>query len=73
MGEILGWEYKQETFKSDSELYAKDDFFYCLCNGYIKPEELLEDKDDIERLKEAIALVESFENSFYEHPNYLEM
>lgn len=41
-----------------------DDFWYNLTEGgYLKPEELLEDSKDVERVKEAIAVINEFEQS----------
>lgn len=38
-----------------------DDFYYDLFDGgYIKPEKLLKNKEDIDRLKEAIKIVKKF-------------
>ena len=40
------------------------EFWYDLTKGgYLKPEEILEDKEDIEKVKNAIAVVEEFEES----------
>lgn len=52
-------------FKDNLELNSDCDFYYDLTmGGYIKPEELLENKDQIDKLKEAIAVVVSFEEDY---------
>jgi hypothetical protein len=49
--------------KPDLKDFGTDDFWYDLSDGgYIRPEEILEDKKQIEALKEAIAIVRSFQN-----------
>ncbi len=41
-----------------------DDFFYDLfCGGYIKPEELLKNQEDIDKVKNAIEIIKDFESS----------
>ena len=47
-------------FKKDAKVKTYD-FFYDLTNGgYIKPNELLEDEKDIERINEAIETLTEF-------------
>jgi len=41
-----------------------DDFFYDLFDGgYIKPEKLLKNQEDIEKVKEAIKVISDFKDS----------
>jgi len=52
-------------FKEDAEPQcSSNDFWYDLVyGGYIKPEKVLADEDQIRRLKEAISVLNSFENA----------
>lgn len=55
-------------FKQDAEPQGNsDNFWYQLCNGYIKPEELLADKEQIKKLKKAKELIEDFEQTIEEN------
>lgn len=50
-------------WKKDADIVT-DDFWYDLTDGgYIKPNELLEDKDEIQQVEEAIKLLEKFKRS----------
>ena len=41
-----------------------DDFFYDLFDGgYIKPEKLLKNQEDIDKVKKAIEVISNFKNS----------
>lgn len=40
---------------------STQEFWYDLKEGYLKPEEILEDADDVARVKAAIKLIEQFE------------
>ena len=43
---------------------STSDFWYDLSKGgYLKPEEMLEKTEDVEKVKEAIAVLEEFEES----------
>ena len=42
---------------------STSEFWYDVTNGYLKPEEILEDTDDIERVYQAIAVITDFEES----------
>lgn len=43
---------------------STDDFYYDLFDGgYIKPEKLLKSKDDMEKVKSAIAVIKDFKSS----------
>lgn len=52
-------------FKENVELNSDCDFWYDISLGaYIKAEELLEDKDQIDKLNKALEIVESFERAY---------
>ena len=54
-------------FKADAEPVVSNDFWYDLTDGgYIKPEELLDDEEQIKELKEAIELIQNFGNALEE-------
>lgn len=55
----LDQETKQEITSSINE---GDGFWYCLNEGYIDPEKILADKDQLNKLKEALQIVRSFES-----------
>ncbi len=43
---------------------STDDFFYDLFDGgYIKPEKLLKNKDDIKKVQEAISVITEFKDA----------
>ena len=42
---------------------STDDFWYDLSEGYIKPEGMLEEQNDIDRVKQAISVIEEFYRS----------
>lgn len=43
---------------------STSDFWYDLTKGgYLKPEEILENKEDIEKVKDAISVLKDFESS----------
>ncbi len=53
----MDWE-----FKKDCRSVNLDEFWYDLTDGgYIDPSELLENKEQIKKLQDAIELVESFQ------------
>ncbi len=50
--------------KGLKDVYANDEFFYCISDGgYVKPEEVLENEEDVKKVKEAIAVIKDFEKS----------
>ena len=54
-------------FKPNVEPILSRDFWYDLTNGgYIRPEELLDDEEQIKKLKKAIELIQSFGNALKE-------
>lgn len=49
-------------FNKDADIICTDDFFYDLfVGGYIRPESILTNENQIEELSKAISLVEDFE------------
>ena len=51
-------------FIEDAEKQGQGDgFWYDIQNGYICPEEVLADRGQIDKLKDAITLVDSFERA----------
>ena len=59
----MEWLVKEDVKKQGSS----DGFWYDLVyGGYIKPEEVLKDKDQLNKLKEAIETVSSFESMLEE-------
>ena len=56
----MEWKFKKDAEKQGSS----DGFWYDLTSGgYIKPEEVLEDEKQLEKLNNAIDIVLSFEKS----------
>ncbi len=56
----MDWKFKEELEPQGSS----DGFWYDITvGGYIKPEELLEDEDQLKKLNEAIEIVRSFERA----------
>ena len=54
----MNWKFKKEPEKQGSS----SGFWYDLTDGgYIKPEEILEDAEQLEKLEDAIEIVRSFE------------
>ncbi len=47
-------------FKKNPRYQGSDDPFYDLCNGYIKPENVLEDQADIDKVNAAVKILETF-------------
>ncbi|MCK5018694.1 MAG: hypothetical protein KAS32_16655 [Candidatus Peribacteraceae bacterium] len=51
-------------FKKDAQPVASDDFWYDLFDGgYIKPQKLLENSSDIEKVETAIGILEDFKTT----------
>ncbi len=46
--------------KLENPVSVPEEPFYALCNGYIKPEELLEEGEDVKRVKAAVETIENF-------------
>jgi len=58
--DMMNWKFKKDAEKQGSS----DGFWYDITHGgYIKPEEVLADKKQLEQLEEALELVLSFENA----------
>lgn len=53
-------------FKKDAECWSQEFWYDLTQGGRVCPEELLEDKDQIKRLNDAIDIVMSFEYAFDE-------
>lgn len=49
-----------------------DGFWYCLNEGYIDPEKILADKEQLNKLKEALQIVRAFESLCNEIAEYCE-
>lgn len=55
-------------FKKIHEPQPTVDFWYDMFQGgYIKPEDFLEDQEDIDRVKEAMKVLEEFEKGLYDN------
>ena len=53
--------------KKGAKLNEDCDFWYDLTDGgYIKPEQVLENQSDIEKVLEAIEIIRDFEQSYFE-------
>ena len=46
--------------KLETPVSVSEEPFYALCNGYILPEELLEDNEEAIRVNLAVATIENF-------------
>ena len=51
------------NFKKDVEIITSDFWYDLFHGGYIKPEELLEDKNDIDNVKNAVEVLKKFYQS----------
>lgn len=60
-------------FKKNAEINTSDFWYDLFEGGYINPEKLLENKEDANKIKEAIALLKNFKDSAEEEDilNYL--
>lgn len=47
-------------FKTLDEPVFSDDLYYDLTDGYIKPEDMLENQEDIDKVNEAIETIKQF-------------
>lgn len=57
--------------KKDSDA-STDDFWYDLVEGYLKPEELCEDLEDLKKINAAVVLLTNFQDSCEEQlPNFM--
>lgn len=60
----MEWKFKENADPQG----GSDGFWYDITfGGYIRPSELLKDKEQIKKLEEAIELVESFEQALIEN------
>jgi hypothetical protein len=51
------------SFKVIDPLAVSDGFWYGINEGYIKPEEILDDEDQVNAVKEAVELLKHFEDT----------
>lgn len=67
------WKLKEGITLDDiCNINDDDGFWYDITDGgYIEPEDILADKEQIEKLKEAIKLVRSFESLYTDIVEYL--
>ena len=49
--------------KENCEAYTSEFHYDLFLGGYLKPENILENQEDIERVKNAIAVINEFEES----------
>jgi len=49
--------------KKDLDISTQDFFYDLFAGGYIKPEEICENKEDVKRIEEAIEVLEDFKDS----------
>lgn len=59
MAKAIKWKFKKDAYPQGSS----DGFWYDLNNGYIRPDEVLKDPEQVKALEEARALLESFEEA----------
>jgi len=55
----MEWKFKKNAEPPGSS----DDFWYALNNGYITPEEVLADLEQLQKLEDAVELLNSFEQA----------
>ena len=65
----MDWKIKKDALK----LNASDDFWYMLNNGYIQPDDILDNGAQIKELHDAIGIVSSFETALEEAELFEEM
>lgn len=67
------WKLKEGITLDDiCNIFEDDGFWYDIANGgYIEPEDILCDEEQIKKLKEAIELVKSFESLYTDIVEYL--
>lgn len=66
------WKLKENiTLDNVYNTYEGEDFWYAINNGYLEPEDVLSDKEQLKKLKEAIKLVNSFESLYNDIIEYL--
>ena len=75
LNEILNnpdWKLKEGITLDDIyNTYENEDFWYAVNNGYLEPEDVLGDEEQLKKLKEAIKLVSSFESLYNDIVEYL--
>lgn len=66
------WKLKEGITLDDVyNTYEGEDFWYAINNGYLEPEGVLGDEEQLKKLKEAIKLVNSFESLYNDIVEYL--
>lgn len=66
------WKLKEGITLDDIyNTYEGEDFWYAINNGYLEPEGVLGDEEQIKKLKEAIKIVNSFELLYNNIVEYL--
>ena len=50
-------------FKKNVKIETNDFYYDLFLGGYIKPEKILENRDDIKRVQDAIDVIDDFYNS----------
>ena len=66
------WKLKEGITLDDVyNTYEGEDFWYAINNGYLEPEGVLGDEEQLKKLKEALKLVNSFESLYNDIVEYL--
>ena len=60
---MINWEFKENAEPQGNS----DGFWYGINEGYINPEEVLEDESQLKTLENALAVVKSFETALEEN------
>lgn len=63
MPDDIEWSFTPDARKESSD----DDWYAITLGGYIRPEEILTDPEQVEQVNEAVALLESFFGALYDH------
>lgn len=66
------WKLKEGITLDDVyNTYEGEGFWYAINNGYLEPEDVLSDEEQLKKLKEAIKIVNSFESLYNDIVEYL--
>lgn len=65
---MIDWKFKEDAKPQGSS----DGFWYDMANGYIKPEEVLVSKSQIEDVEQALSILQDFEQALEESELLLE-
>ena len=60
-------------WKAEARIETSDFWYDLTDGGYIKPSELLENKEDIERVENAIKVIQEFEQSAWDNDIFIEL